>query len=103
MYDKEKVDLETVQVGDVLQLLQCDERGLSSAEAERRLGIFGPNKLEEKSQNPILQVRLFLPILQSDGSCVCPVPEFHVESSIVGDGDGGSRRYRSFQRPGIPT
>ncbi|KAH6906749.1 plasma membrane H(+)-ATPase 1 [Coprinopsis sp. MPI-PUGE-AT-0042] len=60
LYDKEKVDLETVEVGDVLQLLQCDEGGLTSDEAERRLGIFGPNKLEETSQNPILQFLSFM-------------------------------------------
>ena len=60
MYDKDKVDLETVQIDDVFQLLQCDENGLDSQEAQRRLEIFGPNKLEDKQQNPFLQVnRLF--------------------------------------------
>lgn len=56
MYDKEKVDLETIQIDDVFQLLQCDENGLDSQEAQRRLEIFGPNKLEDKQQNPFLQV-----------------------------------------------
>lgn len=56
MYDKEKVDLETIQIDDVFQLLQCSEDGLDSQEAQRRLEIFGPNKLEDKEQNPILQV-----------------------------------------------
>lgn len=50
LYDKDKVDIEHVVMEEVLQLLQCDENGLTNAEAERRIGIFGPNKLEEKSQ-----------------------------------------------------
>jgi H+-transporting ATPase len=35
---------------EVFQLLQCDEAGLTDAEATNRVGIFGPNKLEEKSE-----------------------------------------------------
>jgi len=42
---------------DVFTLLQCDNQGLSAQEAQRRLEIFGPNKLEQEEQNPILQVR----------------------------------------------
>ncbi|KAJ2915499.1 hypothetical protein MD484_g4903, partial [Candolleomyces efflorescens] len=60
LYDKEKVDLETIVIPDVMQLLQCDENGLSHAEADRRIEIFGPNKLEEKKQNPILQFLSFM-------------------------------------------
>jgi H+-transporting ATPase len=56
LYDKEKVDLETIVIDDVFKLLQCDENGLSDEEASRRLGIFGPNKLESEEQNPFLQV-----------------------------------------------
>ena len=56
MYDKEKVDIETVAVEDVFKLLQCDDQGLSGEEAARRLEIFGPNKLENEEQNPFLQV-----------------------------------------------
>lgn len=29
LYDKEKVDLETIVIDDVFKLLQCDENGLS--------------------------------------------------------------------------
>ena len=57
LYDKEKVDLETIVIDDVFKLLQCDENGLSQEEAVRRLELFGPNKLEVDEQNPILQVR----------------------------------------------
>jgi H+-transporting ATPase len=56
LYDKEKVDLETIVIDDVFKLLQCDENGLSPDEAVRRLGLFGPNKLESEEQNPFLQV-----------------------------------------------
>lgn len=33
---------------EVFAQLKCDEKGLTSAEGEQRLNIFGPNKLEEK-------------------------------------------------------
>ena len=57
LYDKEKVDLETIVVDDVFKLLQCDENGLNDEEANRRLELFGPNKLESEEQNAFLQVR----------------------------------------------
>ena len=60
LYDKEKVDLETIVIDDVFKLLQCDEQGLSPDEAQRRLDIFGPNKLESEQQNAFLQVASFL-------------------------------------------
>ncbi|PPQ69946.1 hypothetical protein CVT25_001990 [Psilocybe cyanescens] len=60
LYDKDKVDLETIVIDDVFQLLQCDENGLSTEEAERRLEIFGPNKLEDRQQNPFLQFLSFM-------------------------------------------
>lgn len=56
LYDKEKVDLETIVIDDVFKLLQCDENGLSEDEATRRLELFGPNKLENEEQNAFLQV-----------------------------------------------
>lgn len=56
MYDKEKVDLETILIDDVFKLLQCDENGLPRDEAHRRLELFGPNKLEVEEQNAFLQV-----------------------------------------------
>ena len=60
LYDKDKVDLETIGVEDVFQLLQCDDRGLADEEARRRIELFGPNKLEEKHVNPFLQVGHFV-------------------------------------------
>lgn len=60
LYDKEKVDLETIVVEDVFKLLQCDDNGLDTDEARRRLEIFGPNKLEQEEQNAILQFLSFM-------------------------------------------
>lgn len=60
LYDKDKVDLETIVIDDVFKLLQCTEQGLDAAEAERRLELFGPNKLESEEQNAILQFLSFM-------------------------------------------
>ena len=60
LYDKEKVDLETIVIEDVFKLLQCDENGLSPEEAARRLELFGPNKLEVEEQNAFLQFLSFM-------------------------------------------
>ncbi|KZT24844.1 plasma-membrane proton-e [Neolentinus lepideus HHB14362 ss-1] len=60
LYDKEKVDLETIVIDDVFKLLQCDEGGLNADEANRRLEIFGPNKLEQEEQNAFLQFLSFM-------------------------------------------
>jgi H+-transporting ATPase len=60
LYDKEKVDLETIVIEDVFKLLQCEDTGLSDEEAGRRLGIFGPNRLESEEQNPFLQFLSFM-------------------------------------------
>jgi H+-transporting ATPase len=60
LYDKEKVDLETIVLEDVFKLLQCDENGLSEEEAKRRLELFGPNKLEADEQNAFLQFLSFM-------------------------------------------
>jgi H+-transporting ATPase len=60
LYDKEKVDLETIVIDDVFKLLQCDEAGLPQEEAVRRLELFGPNKLEVDEQNAFLQFLSFM-------------------------------------------
>ena len=56
LYDKEKVDLETIVIEDVFTLLQCNDQGLTDEEAKRRYDIFGPNKFEQAEQNPYFQV-----------------------------------------------
>ncbi|KIM46643.1 hypothetical protein M413DRAFT_440248 [Hebeloma cylindrosporum] len=60
LYDKEKVDLETIVIDDVFKLLQCTEEGLTRDEAARRLELFGPNRLEVDEQNPFLQFLSFM-------------------------------------------
>ncbi|KAI3518079.1 hypothetical protein L1887_06459 [Cichorium endivia] len=45
----EAVDLETIPIEEVYENLRCFKDGLSSEDAEKRLEIFGYNKLEEKS------------------------------------------------------
>jgi len=60
LYDKDKVDLEQVELEDVWTLLQCTEEGLTTDESNRRREIFGPNKLENKIQNPFLQFLGFM-------------------------------------------
>ncbi|CAE6358520.1 unnamed protein product, partial [Rhizoctonia solani] len=60
LYDKDKVDLETVVLDDVFTLLQCTEEGLTEAESKRRLELFGPNRLESKEQNAFLQFLGFM-------------------------------------------
>lgn len=57
LYDKEKVDLETIVIDDVFKLLQCNDEGLTETEAKHRFEVFGPNKLESEEQNAFLQVR----------------------------------------------
>jgi hypothetical protein len=39
---------ENIPIEEVFQSLKCSRQGLSSEEAEARLAVFGPNKLEEK-------------------------------------------------------
>ncbi|KAF5378809.1 hypothetical protein D9615_006998 [Tricholomella constricta] len=60
LYDKDKVDLETIVIDDVFTLLQCSDEGLTPAEAARRLELFGPNKLESEEQNALLQFLSFM-------------------------------------------
>ncbi|TQD95498.1 hypothetical protein C1H46_018910 [Malus baccata] len=49
---KENVDLERIPVQEVFEQLNCTKEGLSSDEGQKRLQIFGPNKLEEKKGRP---------------------------------------------------
>lgn len=60
LYDKEKVDLEAIELQDVYKLLQADDQGLNDVEVARRLELFGPNKIESEEVNPILQFLSFM-------------------------------------------
>ncbi|XVF86353.1 hypothetical protein PTKIN_Ptkin18bG0032700 [Pterospermum kingtungense] len=56
----ETVDLERIPVDEVFQQLKCTKEGLSSEEGQKRLQIFGPNKLEEKKESKFLKFLGFM-------------------------------------------
>lgn len=51
---------EKIPVEEVFKQLKCTKEGLSSEEGEKRLQIFGPNKLEEKEDSKILKFLGFM-------------------------------------------
>ncbi|GAU11992.1 hypothetical protein TSUD_196160 [Trifolium subterraneum] len=57
---KENVDLESIPIEEVFTQLKCSREGLTSAEGESRLQIFGPNKLEEKTESKFLKFLGFM-------------------------------------------
>ncbi|XP_027192870.1 ATPase 8, plasma membrane-type-like isoform X2 [Cicer arietinum] len=57
---KESVDLENIPIEEVFKQLKCSREGLTSAEGENRLQIFGPNKLEEKTESKFLKFLGFM-------------------------------------------
>ncbi|XP_009390572.2 plasma membrane ATPase-like [Musa acuminata AAA Group] len=56
----ESVDLESIPVEEVFAQLKCSREGLTSAEGEQRLQIFGLNKLEEKQECKVLKFLGFM-------------------------------------------
>ncbi|KAI4380499.1 hypothetical protein MLD38_006682 [Melastoma candidum] len=56
----ESVDLESVPIEEVFQQLKCNKEGLTTDEGEKRLQIFGPNKLEEKKESKFLKFLGFM-------------------------------------------
>ncbi|GMI82000.1 H(+)-ATPase 9 [Hibiscus trionum] len=56
----ENVDLERIPVEEVFQQLKCTKDGLTTEEGLKRLQIFGPNKLEEKSESKLLKFLGFM-------------------------------------------
>ncbi|KAL2345975.1 hypothetical protein Fmac_007260 [Flemingia macrophylla] len=59
-FNREGVDLERIPLEEVFEQLRTSRRGLSSDDAEARIEIFGPNKLEEKKENKILKFLSFM-------------------------------------------
>ncbi|TVU41271.1 hypothetical protein EJB05_14774 [Eragrostis curvula] len=57
---KEAVDLENIPLEEVFDNLRCSRQGLSTAQAEQRLDLFGPNKLEEKQESKFLKFLGFM-------------------------------------------
>ncbi|XP_074556534.1 plasma membrane ATPase 4-like [Curcuma longa] len=56
----EIVDLEKIPVEEVFQQLKCSKEGLTTADGEERLRLFGPNKLEEKKESKLLKFLGFM-------------------------------------------
>ncbi|KAL3810628.1 hypothetical protein ACJIZ3_000678 [Penstemon smallii] len=57
---REAVDLENIPIEEVFENLRCRKEGLSSEDANRRLEIFGYNKLEEKEESKFLKFLGFM-------------------------------------------
>uniref|UniRef100_A0A5B6Z383 Plasma membrane ATPase n=1 Tax=Davidia involucrata TaxID=16924 RepID=A0A5B6Z383_DAVIN len=59
-FNREGIDLECLPLEEVFEQLRTSRAGLSSQDAEVRLNIFGPNKLEEKPENKFLKFLSFM-------------------------------------------
>ncbi|XP_062209139.1 ATPase 10, plasma membrane-type-like [Phragmites australis] len=59
-FSSQEIDLESLPLEDVLEQLNTSRNGLSSADAEERLQLFGANKLEEKRENKIMKFLSFM-------------------------------------------
>ncbi|KAL9314967.1 hypothetical protein ACSQ67_020419 [Phaseolus vulgaris] len=59
-FNRDGIDLERIPLEEVFEQLRTSHRGLSSDDAEARIEIFGPNKLEEKKDNKILKFLGFM-------------------------------------------
>ncbi|CAN6290804.1 unnamed protein product [Urochloa humidicola] len=57
---EEAVDLEDIPVEEVFVKLKCSSKGLSTSQAEARITMFGPNKLEEKKESKLLKFLGFM-------------------------------------------
>ncbi|KAJ7548173.1 hypothetical protein O6H91_07G000900 [Diphasiastrum complanatum] len=58
--NSEAIDLENVPIEEVFDSLRCTRQGLTNEDAELRLKLFGPNKLEEKTENKFLKFLGFM-------------------------------------------
>ncbi|KAK3130929.1 hypothetical protein QOZ80_6BG0499780 [Eleusine coracana subsp. coracana] len=56
----ENVDLESIPIQEVFEVLKSSPRGLTSSDGASRLQIFGPNKLEEKKESKLLKFLGFM-------------------------------------------
>ncbi|XP_031252536.1 ATPase 10, plasma membrane-type-like [Pistacia vera] len=59
-FNRDNIDLEHLPLNEVFEQLKTSAQGLSSEDAEVRLKIFGPNKLEEKTENKFLKFLSFM-------------------------------------------
>ncbi|XP_020239138.1 plasma membrane ATPase [Cajanus cajan] len=56
----ENIDLERIPVDQVFEQLNCSKDGLTTDEGQKRLDLFGPNKLEEKKESKFLKFLGFM-------------------------------------------
>lgn len=56
----DEADLEHLPIDEVFEKLKCTRSGLSSTEADVRIKLVGPNKLEEVKENKLLKFLLFM-------------------------------------------
>ncbi|XP_022715385.1 ATPase 10, plasma membrane-type-like isoform X2 [Durio zibethinus] len=59
-FNREGIDLARLPLEEVFEQLRTSRGGLTSEDVEARLHIFGPNKLEEKSENKFLKFLSFM-------------------------------------------
>ncbi|WOK93284.1 ATPase 10, plasma membrane-type-like [Canna indica] len=59
-FNRDSIDLERMPLEEVFEQLRTYPDGLSSADAEARLELFGLNKLEEKPENKFLKFLTFM-------------------------------------------
>ncbi|KAL9263012.1 ATPase 10, plasma membrane-type-like protein [Drosera capensis] len=59
-FNRDGIDLESIPLEEVFEQLKTTRSGLTTDDAELRLTIFGPNKLEEKPVSSISLSRLAL-------------------------------------------
>ncbi|KAL3650977.1 Plasma membrane ATPase 4 [Castilleja foliolosa] len=87
----EAVDLEKIPVDEVFEQLKCSREGLTSAEGEHRLNIFGPNKLEEKKESKLLK---FLGFMWNPLSWVMEAAA--LMAIVLANGDGRPPDWQDF-------
>lgn len=104
---------ENIPLEEVFENLRCSRQGLSAQQAQQRLEIFGPNKLEEKEVllyslrsrsssfrvNEMLKVRGFV-FLMVAGEQVPQIFGLHVESTLMGHGGCRYHGHCARQRRG---
>ncbi|KAH6755185.1 H[+]-ATPase 9 [Perilla frutescens var. hirtella] len=88
---KENIDLEHIPLEEVFAQLQCSREGLSSTEAEKRLQVFGPNKLEEKTENKLL---IFLGFMWNPLSWVMEIAA--IMAIVLANGEGKPPDWQDF-------
>ncbi|CAH8252607.1 unnamed protein product [Arabidopsis lyrata] len=59
-FDRKGIDLGILPLEEVFEYLRTSPRGLLSGDAQERLKIFGPNRLEEKRENKFLKFLGFM-------------------------------------------